>query len=84
VTTSIKKNITGKTYGEILDKSVVNIKLSQNKNYEIFSSTKDIVNLISNHPSGENTHNIDIKLIPTKSIKPDLYRIILDFEVEQI
>ena len=70
---------------EIVDKSVLGIKISNKSDYDTFSSINTPLNLIDNQDLGRgaNTHSIDLILRKDKIVKADAYRTTIRFEVKQ-
>jgi N-acetylneuraminic acid mutarotase len=85
IRSSIMSDIIGNTYGDEVDKSLINIKSGSSSSYQTFSDSVTTVNLLLNQPFGNNVvHGIDIKLSGNTMNRVDVYKTTLRFEVEQI
>ena len=72
------------TEGNIMDKSVLNIKANSENDYKQFADFTNPVQLLDNQPADNNvTHGIDVKLGTDLAHVADIYKTVIKFEVKQ-
>jgi hypothetical protein len=81
----LETDIAGTTYNEKLEASILNIKLNSDASYKSFTRVGEGLVLADNQPHGDDiVYNLDLKIKGGKTVKADIYRTVVKFEVNQI
>ena len=84
VNASLESEIYNADKSATIDKSVLNIKNSNDTTYKAFNRVSEALVLLDNQIEGDNiSHSLDLILRGGSTHKPDAYKTTLKFEVEQ-